>query len=369
MRIKFYTAIYILTFILLCSDAAGSPIRKKNWDRILDRYEMLCNECIDMKHRVDAGERIPTKDLSKLLNSLGEIRNNLRNGGDSMTSEQIARFDRIRDRYNAVLGSHPVKTTISEDVAASEDNAANGEVVPTAESDSKRSIAMEEPPVSRLHQNEERGREPWYAIPQMAALEAGIEYPGMQYKYIAQRHAYGQPQAHALYDARQHSISVSISALASVLPDTSFGIMAGISGGEDDITGGNGKAGWGVYVKYMSNFKSAPYSYECYSNGNSTDGSVWLSGNSRTALRQLSLGVTRGIIPHLEAFAGIGYGRYTTTWEDNQGQWILVKDSSTKGMLLEAGLSCTLYPLYFTAGVSTTAFQYTALFLGLGLRF
>lgn len=368
MRIKFYITIHILAFILLCSDAIGSPIRKKNWDRILDRYEMLCNECIDMKHRVDAGENISTKDLSKLLNNLGEIRNNLHNGGDSMTPEQIARFDSIKSRYSAVLGSH-VNTTVSEDIAVngksamSERNAINGEIAPTPESASKRYIVMEEPPVSQPQYNQELKREPWNAIPQMAALESGIEYPGTHYE-ISRNITPADSPMPALYGERQRSTCFSISALASVLPDPAFGIMAGIS-----AAGGNGKARWGAYAKYMSNFKSAPYSYECDSNGNSTDGSVWLSGNSSTALRQLSLGVTRGIIPHLGAFAGIGYGSYATTWEDNQGQWILVKDSSAKGILLEAGLSCTLSPLYFTAGVSTTAFHYTNLFLGLGLQF
>lgn len=371
MRTNFYIASVILTFILFCPDVTGSPIKRKNWNRILDRYEMLCNECIDMKHRVDAGEKISTKDLSKLFNSLGEIRNELRNGGDSMTPGQIARFDSIRDRYNAVLGSRPVGTTASEDVAASreiiangestisEKNSANGETVPSPESASKRT----EMSVSRPQQ-EDVVREPWNAIPQMSALESGIEYPGMQYEISRLTTKIESPMP-ASKEARK--VMFSVSALAAVLHDPAFGVMAGISGCEDCIAGA--RDGWGAYVKYMSNFKSAPYSYECYSNGSSADGKVWLSGNSGTALRQLSFGMSKDVIPRLGAFAGIGYGRYTTTWEDNQGQWILVKDNSAKGLLLEAGLSCSISTLNITAGITTTAFHYTNLFLGLGLRF
>lgn len=371
MRTNFYIASVILTFILFCPDITGSPIKRKNWNRILDRYEMLCNECIDMKHRVDAGEKISTKDLSKLFNSLGEIRNELRNGGDSMTPGQIARFDSIRDRYNAALGPRPVETTASEDVAASreiiangesamsEKSAANVETVPSPESAPKRT----EMSVFRPQQ-EDVVREPWNAIPQMPMLESGIEYPGMQYE-ISRLTTQSESPMPASQVARK--VMFSVSALAAVLPDPALGVMAGISGCEDCIAGA--RDGWGAYVKYMSNFKSAPYSYECYSNGSSADGKVWLSGNSDTALRQLSFGMSKGVIPRLSAFAGIGYGRYTTTWEDNQGQWILVKDNSAKGLLLEAGLSCSISTLNITAGVSTTAFHYTNLFLGLGLRF
>lgn len=70
------------------------------WDSILDRYEFICNECIDLKIRAVSGETITSGQISPLLESLREIRKEIRDNAGAMSLRQKARFERIRKSYN-----------------------------------------------------------------------------------------------------------------------------------------------------------------------------------------------------------------------------------------------------------------------------
>ena len=70
------------------------------WDSILDRYEFICNECIDLKIRAVSGETITSGQISPLLESLREIREEIRDNAGAMSLRQKARFERIRKSYN-----------------------------------------------------------------------------------------------------------------------------------------------------------------------------------------------------------------------------------------------------------------------------
>jgi hypothetical protein len=54
-------------------------------------------------------------------------------------------------------------------------------------------------------------------------------------------------------------------------------------------------------------------------------------------------------------------------WQDYNGQWAQVSDYSCKGIAAEAGLIIKMGPVAVSAGVSTTAFRYTELEVGIGL--
>lgn len=342
MHAKSYIALAVLTFFLVCFDAEGAG-RRKNWDRILDRYEALCNECMDMKNRIDAGEKISSKDISKLLNSLGRIREELSSGSGSMTQEQISRFESIRDTF--------VPRTEGRD--DSRIDSGKGQIADAPESAGVTAGTKSKPKAVKETQKPEAPskateRRKFQDIPQMRALSGAVEFED---ETSITRNAVGNHRAE-----KRLMPAISASALMSVLPDPAYGFMLTISGSD---------AAWGAYAKFLSNFKNAPYGYEC----RSTDGSLWLSGNSNAELRQFSAGVTGSISARFGAFAGMGYGSYTTTWEDSFGQWMRVTDHSTKGLLLEAGLSCTFGKFRLTGGASVTAFHYTNLFLGVGLQF
>ncbi|MGN0188582.1 MAG: hypothetical protein ACI395_03620, partial [Candidatus Cryptobacteroides sp.] len=53
---------------------------EKDWDRILDKYESLCDECADLKLRAEAGERVSRSSFNKLVSALRELRQELRDG-------------------------------------------------------------------------------------------------------------------------------------------------------------------------------------------------------------------------------------------------------------------------------------------------
>lgn len=342
MHVKSYIALAVLTFFLICFDAEGAG-RRKNWDRILDRYEALCNECIDMKVRIEAGEKISSKDISKLLNSLGKIREELSSGSGSMTQEQISRFESIRDTFAPRTEGH----------GASRIDSGNGQIADKPETAGTTAEVRPKPKVIRETKKPETPskaieRREFQNIPQMSALGGVIEFED---EISITRDVVENHRAE-----KRLMPAISASAIMSVFPDPAYGFMLTISGSD---------AAWGAYAKFLSNFKNAPYSCEC----RSTDESLWLSGNSNAALRQFSAGVTRSISAGFGAFAGMGYGSYTTTWEDSFGQWMLVTDHSTKGLLLEAGLSCTFGKFRLSGGASMTAFHYTNLFLGVGLQF
>lgn len=342
MHIKSYIALAVLTFFLFCFNAEGSGIRK-NWDRILDRYEALCDECIDMKNRIEAGERISSKDVSKLLNSLGKIREELSSGSGSMTKEQISRFESIRAAYRSAFAT---QEEVPDSAGSTADTTRD---VPKSEKTAvtpKTTAKVRHTP--RAEKAEQPARREFPGIPQMATLSGVAEFRD---EILITRDT-----SYSHRSEKQRMPAISASALMSVLPDPAYGVMLTISGRD---------ATWGAYAKFLSNFKDSPYSYSC----RSTDESLWLSGNSNTALLQFGAGVTRSISDSFGAFAGVGYGSYTTTWEDSFGQWMRVTDYSAKGLLLEVGLSCTFGKFRFSGGASISAFHYTNLFLGVGLQF
>ena len=75
-----------------------------DWDKVLDRYEALCNQCIDLKLRAESGEKVSGAEFSRLIGNLNNLRKLLREDSGSMSPAQRSRFSRIRDRYSNVFG-------------------------------------------------------------------------------------------------------------------------------------------------------------------------------------------------------------------------------------------------------------------------
>lgn len=354
MHFKSRIALIFLTFFLFCFNAESASIGK-NWDRILDRYEVLCNECIDMKSRVEAGEKISSKDISKLLNSLGKIREELKGGSGSMTQEQLERFERIRAAYTSAFAPQQEAVVNSEETAEPSQDIRAEVRSHTSDKKSAETKAVKQEPSAATVRRESEGpraealRQEFREIPQMAVMSSLVESRD-NISIVIER-----TEVSPRYE-EQRTLSISASALISVLPDPAYGLMFTLS--RRDVA-------WGGYAKFISNFKNTAYRYDCIS----TDESLWLSGNSSIALHQFSAGATMRIGENFGVFAGMGYGSYTTTWEDSFGEWMRVTDHSTKGLLLEAGLSWTSGKVSFTGGGSITDLHYTNLFLGIGLQF
>lgn len=152
----------------------------------------------------------------------------------------------------------------------------------------------------------------------------------------------------------------SVASAVSVSPDFAAGLMFSMTGKAN---------GFGGYIKAMSNFKSAESQYECHSDGTFDEGTMWLSGKSAVSKLKLSTGARISFPKHYGFYAGAGYGNFVTTWQDISGNWAKVKDKSASGLLCEFGILYDLGLVEFTVGVSTIAFKYSDLDIGVGIRF
>lgn len=78
----------------------------QGWDAALDRYEQICDECIDLRARAAAGEKISSSAIANLLGQLSSLRKTLSEAQGKMTLSQVLRYDAIRGRYEDAFGEH-----------------------------------------------------------------------------------------------------------------------------------------------------------------------------------------------------------------------------------------------------------------------
>jgi opacity protein-like surface antigen len=140
------------------------------------------------------------------------------------------------------------------------------------------------------------------------------------------------------------------------MPQYSYGLMLG------------SVKKFGGYAKFRSDFNSGEYSYVCNSAGEVVGGGyMWASGSQRKYRMQATAGVIFRLSKWCYPYLGTGYGIRSVHWQDYNGQWAQVSDYSCKGIAAEAGLIIKMGPVAVSAGVSTTAFRYTELEVGIGL--
>lgn len=90
--------------ILLSIICIGLYAQDRRWDAALDQYQQICDECIDIRARSAAGERIQASSVAQLLAKLSSLRGTLQDAKGQMTPSQRLRFESIRMRYEAVFG-------------------------------------------------------------------------------------------------------------------------------------------------------------------------------------------------------------------------------------------------------------------------
>lgn len=118
---------------------------------------------------------------------------------------------------------------------------------------------------------------------------------------------------------------VLLAPVVSISSTTSFGLMAGYMGKV------------GGYAKYISNFKSANFAYECTSDGNIPGGLIWASGNSSAPKMNVTVGALFSVAEPIVLYAGAGYMNKTVLWEDSSENNVKVTDASFSGACLDAG--------------------------------
>ena len=414
-QLKIFTIISII-FLYITQSAGGFPMpAQTDWDKVLDRYEALCNQCIDLKLRAESGEKVSGAEFSRLIGNLNNLRNLLREDSGSMSPAQRSRFSRIRDRYSNVFGKGSrTKVRVNADEASV---SGSGEVSHAENRTGKQAGSQTSGRIDAGHSAGGQGVDGGTGDRGAACSQIGstgsqhgktgalIGATGSQIGETgAQRHgetgdlrgvtgSHGVSGGSTLYipetlstsglttkafsfgatDIIQRNkgidpnpkreprrVAVGVAGMVAAAPGFLYGGMVSVVFRKND---------WGAYVKYLSDYKSNSSSYNCTSDGKFSGGKMWLSGNTRTSSYMFSAGARKVIWKGLGAFAGVGYGAHSVYWEDVSGNWAKVTDSSVDGAIIEAGVSYTLKPVEFFVGVSTISFGYNSLECGIGLRF
>lgn len=77
----------------------GADAQPQSWESLLDRYESICLECMNLRSRKEAGQTIPARRLQLLLDELEELREQIKGSTDKMPPAARYRFEAIRRMY------------------------------------------------------------------------------------------------------------------------------------------------------------------------------------------------------------------------------------------------------------------------------
>lgn len=399
-QLKIFTIISII-FLYITQSAGGFPRpAQTDWDKVLDRYEALCDQCIDLKLRAESGEKVSGAEFSRLIGNLNNLRKLLREDSGSMSPAQRSRFSRIRDRYSNVFGK---KVRVNADEASVSGSGEVSHAENRTEKQSQAGYGLAGSHGENSKYAGERSDSGQGAVNQ--GVNGGTGERGVLHGATdAQRHgetgdlndvtgSHDVSGGSTLYIPETLStsgltaeafsfeamniiqrnkgidpnpkreprrIAVGAAGMGAAAPEFLYGGMVSVVFRKND---------WGAYAKYLSDYQRTSSSYNCTSDGKFSGGKMWLSGNTRTSSYMFSAGARKVIWKGLGAFAGVGYGSHSVYWEDVSGNWAKVTDSSVDGAIIEAGVSYTYKLLELFVGVSTISFGYSSLECGIGLRF
>ena len=118
----------------------------------------------------------------------------------------------------------------------------------------------------------------------------------------------------------------SVAASAAVVPEFSWGSMVSCTGRH-----------LGGYLSFRSNYTYHQTVYDALSDGSAGNSRIWTSGTSATDRLFVTAGPVLPLTRWLSLFGGLGYGYRTLCWEDTDGQWMKVTDTSRSGLCTELG--------------------------------
>lgn len=155
----------------------------------------------------------------------------------------------------------------------------------------------------------------------------------------------------------------------SVAPQVNYGVMIGQM-----------YRGLGWYVSGKSNFvfgiKSTLFceqggfvgEYKPFYNGEKITSSFIANGGVMLNFLEWSK-ATKNKFNTVGLYLGAGYGKREVYWHTIDSQWVLHNPSSSSGMSVDTGVFGSIYGVTLSAGITTIAFQYAELTVGLGYIF
>lgn len=326
---------YILSlFLFLYLSCPFLEAQNTRWDRVLDEYEQICDDCIHLRKRIENKESVSSSSVTKLLGRLSELRSTLQDASGAMTDAQRTRFEDIRDRYARVMGER-IQTS-------RQSTGAQQPVLQEANTDqkaqkSRKQLKTEQEEIIRsqadtlfLMVQEDLTR------PMEAILEAQRQTPPSRLDNVtplAQATGVKEKTVYRLIGIFRRDCQKKFE----------YGLMLNIMRGR-----------WGGFIMASSNL-SLPKSADIVvkPNGAIPEGGYFaVSYRQKYSAFNLSVGAVRKLTDFLDVYAGIGYGQKLLQWENTKGQWANVQGYDRSRVTANAGLIATWKPISVLLGAS-----------------
>lgn len=291
--------------LFLCFFSFHLVKAQESLDSELERYEQMCEVCLELKARMSRGEQISRDEAKSTIDFFVTTNRRLKSRESEMTAMQRQRFKDVGEWF--ATGVRPQKPFGAEPLPALECS------LP-----------------SRIIVND----------------IAGILTP---------QRDLDPPPSVRLWKYRTDFILLA----EMSVPDLSYGLRAGIKG----RAFGGYMAFSSNFVKASADYTC--HSDGTLENGST----IWPAGAEKTTSLSLSAGLLAQAAPWLTFYAGAGYGGRQLLWQDIDGSWAEVSDWSVKGLEMEAGAIFRWNRMAFSAGVSTVRFQTCSARVGIGLYF
>jgi hypothetical protein len=294
----------IIALLLICP--VYIMAQNTDWDKVLDRYEDICGQCITLRDRIVSGEPVSDRAVTSLLQELSQLRNTLQNASGSMTDEQKKRFAAIRDSYSGT-------TTSQESTAETDTNPAKTTTVKSQEHQQLIiQKTVQSPDLSGLEITTPTTSEQQIIVPSKIGTDHKItNNPLVTESTIS------------------HDFELEAYITAGYNRNLVFGGMIAV--GRKPFRSG--------YISVLTNGSLKSADYSCLSNGNIQGGGVFWGDGS---VADNALFITGGLSVwnsrsgNLSAYLGAGYGINERLWRDISGKWAIVSDLSGRGMLFQA---------------------------------
>ena len=97
---------YLLVAAICLILGRATAFGQTDWDAVLDRYEHISEQCLELRAKVVSGAAVADRSLAGLLQELSQLKSTLQGASGKMSPAQRKRFARIRDEYERAVGGH-----------------------------------------------------------------------------------------------------------------------------------------------------------------------------------------------------------------------------------------------------------------------
>lgn len=290
---------------LVCLFTCLLASAQESLDSEIERYEQMCEVCLELKARMDRGEQISREEARSTIDFFVTTNKRLKSREAEMTALQRQRFRNVGQWFST--GVRPQSPF-------------GAEALPVLEC----------------------------SLPSRLPVNDVVEI------LIPQRDL-GIPPSLRLWKYRTDFLLLA----EMSAPDLSFGLRAGLKG----RTFGGYLACRSNFVTASPDYTCL--SDGTLENG----GIFWPGGPEKTTSFTASAGLLAEAAPWLILYTGAGYGSHQLLWQDIDGTWAQVSGWSAKGLSAEVGAIFRWNHLAFSAGVSSVSFRTCSAMVGLGFCF